>query len=155
MHIDKITDKSDYNGSVKFNYLHEYVPRVYLHACIQIRAMVNTRSVCNAILVVQFKSMSFAISILYDYLVKHFTHPPYFNRPPLALMVNLKTGVFFATYITYRISDFVIGPNRIYMECPRYKRFRYCDMWIYCTANGLLMHASVMTSWNGRLLGNG
>lgn len=76
MHIDKITDKSDYNGSVEFNYLHEYVPRVYLHACIQTRAMDNTRRVRNAILVIQFKSMSFAISILYNYLVKHFTDPP-------------------------------------------------------------------------------
>jgi hypothetical protein len=66
MHIDKITAKSDYNGSVKFNYLQEYVPPVYLHAFIQIRAMDNIRSACNAILVVQFKSMSFAISIIYS-----------------------------------------------------------------------------------------
>jgi hypothetical protein len=98
MHIDKIIDKSDYNGSVKFNYLQEYVPWVYLHAFIQIRAMGNTRSVCNAVLVAQFKSMSFAISIIYNYLVKHFTDLPTLIDPPLALIVNLKTGVS-ATYI--------------------------------------------------------
>jgi hypothetical protein len=76
MRIDKVTGKSDYKGSVKFNYEQKYVQRVYLHAFIQIRAMDNTRSVCDAILIVQSKSMSPAVSIIYNYLAKHFTESP-------------------------------------------------------------------------------
>jgi hypothetical protein len=45
MHVDKITDKSDHNASVKFNYFYEWVPWLYLHAFIQNGAMGNTARV--------------------------------------------------------------------------------------------------------------
>jgi hypothetical protein len=63
MHVDKITDKSDYNASVKFSYFHEYALWLYLHAFIQNRAMGNTTTVHNRALAVQFNSMSLRISI--------------------------------------------------------------------------------------------
>ena len=97
MHVDKIADKSDYNASVKFNYLHKYVLWLYLHAFIQNRAMGNANTVYNRALAALFKLMSLQISVSAT-AWSNTVLTSIFNRSSLVGIVKPKTCTFSAAH---------------------------------------------------------